>query len=251
MVSIINPEFFRFYTEKSKTGENALLNIFTDPKNIDLPQYKKDPFASFIVPGLNSNSDDEVINAVHDLELNQYSMYVDSEYDDITQEYGSDNRYHTLIFSPSKSITNKNIILAAIPCNGIVQPIPKSNNFKLYNASLIVMKNRPFKWNGEYYDKLIYLLIDLTTLFSFNEYVFTDNTSEFDYRKIRRHEIGLILYQSSNKHCTNYRYDEYALPCENRDDRKEFYEYSKKSMFYLSDIPKGIKLVNGGIKVEM
>ena len=167
-------------------------------------------------------------------------------------------QYHTLIFDQVDDLTNMDIVVAAIPCNGILQPIMRSNNFKLYNGSLIVMKNRPFKWKGAYYDKLVYLLIDLTTIFSFYEYVFTDDESECDYRKANLHTIGLyedldVIANTSHQIIYSPMYEKrtFLIPCGNREDRNGFYEFPKKSMFFLSDIPNGIKIVDGNIRVPV
>lgn len=274
MIKILNPEFFRFQVE-TRLVENSyynLVNIFTDPRDFELPQYRKDPFASIVMEYpydktiKNRNyefafdpkyPEKGILNELYDANFEQYSMYTDDQYEVLTQHFSPDNRYHTLFFKNTENFTNKNIIIAAIPCNGIIQPISKSNNFKLYNASLIVMKNRPFQWtdqNGieKVYDKLVYLLIDLTTVFNFHEYVFTDDTSDMDIRRITEHRIGLE-YNPKNIRLTDVEYTKMVnyIPCQNRDDRKSFYEYPKKGMFYLSDIPTGIKLRRGNVVVDL
>ena len=264
MITIINPEFFRIQAEDpiyETKNCKSLVSIFTDPKDIDLPQYRKEPFASFTLNARDCNSkstESEIMHAMHKAHVVKYSMYTDKEYEDTTKMYDQSNQYHTLIFDQVDDLTNMDIVVAAIPCNGILQPIMRSNNFKLYNGSLIVMKNRPFKWKGAYYDKLVYLLIDLTTIFSFYEYVFTDDESEYDYRKANLHTIGLyedldVIANTSHQIIYSPMYEKrtFLIPCGNREDRNGFYEFPKKSMFFLSDIPNGIKIVDGNIRVPV
>jgi len=269
MIHVLNPEFFRFDIESVKVNNKYqnLINVFTDPKDFDLPQYRKDPFASIVLESdipMEKKSEknlalEEILEEIKTSNTTQYSMYTDDEYTELTNIFGGSNRYHTLIFKdvPASNVKepsyNKNIILAAIPCTGMIQPITKNNNFKLYNAGLVVMNHRPFKWNENYYDKLVYLLIDLTTVFDFQEYRFTDDASKWNVRIAVTHHIGIDFadHNSSDLFDIVYQKTENLVLCGDREDRLAFYEFPKKSMFYLSDIPSKVKIVNGNIQVKM
>lgn len=259
MIHIVNPEFFTLNIESvlNEGGSYSnLINIFTDPKNFDLPQYRKTPFASIVLDdniSYEKIEEKEIIETLGRASTVQYSCYTDKEYDELSNKFDPINRFHTLIFNNTKSIKNKqgdpNIVIMAIPCNGIIQPIVKSNMYKLYNGSMIVMRHRPFKWNDNYYDKLVYVMVDITTCFTFYEYVFTD--SPVDIRKMITHHLSLNIDDEFGYIIPFYNQIVSYIPCAENEDRKSFYVYNGKSMFYLSDIPANVKNINGSISVKL
>lgn len=268
MLKILNLEFFRFETETIfKKDENyyyTLVNIFTDPKDFELPQYRRIPFASIVIKTIDGdikNTDEnKIIDILQKSNFKQHSMYIaDSDYEKLTSLFKDDNKYHTLIFEQIiKNIENypeKILLIGAIPCSGILRQIKKSEYYNLYNASLIVLKQRPFKWNSAFYDKLLYVLVDINAYFSFSEFVFTD--SENDIRLLNTHHFALntvldeTIQISINKIDIIYNKISSVVLCKNSEERQELFEYYGKGMFCLSDIPENLSKKGGMMSAKL
>lgn len=295
MIQIMYPQFFTFHIESVYEDGYYynLINIMTEPQNFELPQYRKTPFMSIVIKNKSNWSKDfdmkdnapgcldnrNKMEAIVDLlrsqytNINCYSCYKDPEYDTLTSKFDPSNKFHTMIFTNNaKKSTNTNYVVIGIPCKGVVQQITKSPLYKLYNGSMIVMTNTPFKFRNELYNKLVYLLVDITSSFSFSEYIYTD--SEEDIRKVITHNLainpnfylhdttacdlniyldnsGISRINNKNNMEVFYYTISSLIPCEERTDRQDFFIYSGKSMFHLSDIPESIKQNKGNIAVKL
>lgn len=266
MFTILNPEFMRFEVETVYDSDNMLyrnlINIFTDPKDFELPQYRNTPFASIVIESiyrLDEIEEPELIKVLEKANYAIHSMYkTDDKYDKLTEPFKSNHRYHTLIFESTlfeMNIPKKSIVLFCIPCKGIIREIKKSEYYKLYNASMVTLKSRPIKWENEFYDKLVYGLVDIDAYFQFEELVYTE--SEKDIRKANIHQftIDFALIDSVgtdkskplyfNNQCgidtiLKYNRIQTYIPCMYSEERSELFQYFGKNIFKLSDIPESI-----------
>jgi hypothetical protein len=204
MLNVINPDFFtmRRYTvplnQKSSTGEKfiTLVNLYTDPKMAEFSKYEKKAFFSFVFKSTTNPSDlseNEVYNLMKTSEVNKLSMYTDERYEEVKEMFPSDIRYPTMLFEKTEDYKANNIAILAIPVKGIVPVIKKSDNYKLYNGSLVIC--RLFKYRltkdepAEYYNKLIYAVVDVTTSFSFPEYRTTKHNL---YGCMKNYSVSLV-----------------------------------------------------------
>lgn len=265
MFEILNPEFMRIEVETIFNQEGCLyknlINIFTDPKNFELPQYRNTPFASIIMESIcrmDDMEEKEILKILKSANYTIHSMYKSGDsYDELIKTFDSSNRYHTLIFESKlmeANIQKKSIVLFCIPCKGIIREIKKSEYYKLYNASMVTLKTRPIKWEGEFYDKLVYGLVDIDAFFQFVELVYTE--SEDDIRKANIHQFTLSIGDKKDVIFSNnsigldtiakYEKIPSIIPCMHSDERLELFQYFGKNIFRLSDIPENITL-NGSM----
>ncbi len=268
MLKILNPEFFRFETETIFNQEEGcyftLISLFTDPKNFELPQYRKVPFASIIIKSefdyMKAVDEETIIEKLQTSNFKQHSMYTtDNNYERLTSLFKNDNKYHTLIFEQitenRDDYPEKILLIGAIPCNGILRQIKKSEYYKLYNASLIVLKQRPFKWLNGFCDKLLYLLVDIDAYFSFSEFIFTD--SENNIRLLNTHHFALntIFNNAELKSINNidivYNKLTSFVLCKGSEERQDLFEYYGKGMFCLSDIPENLSKKGGMMSAKL
>lgn len=270
MIKILNPEFFRVETETVLKDEvyYTLISLFTDPKDFELAQYRRIPFISMVIHSdyniSESNiSEEELIEMISTLNFNQYSMYGDERYDELTKLFSNDNKYHTIIFEQIEKheVENKPekiLLVFSLPCNGIIRQIKKSEYYKLYNASLIVLK-RPFKWFDLFYDKLIYGLVEIDAYFEFQEFVFTDSCN--DIRRMNIHYFALNTVTTDELGETppiyvkdldiTYNKISSAIQCKNSEERHDLFKYFGKGMFSLSDIPDNLMQRGNTISVKL
>lgn len=267
MIKIMNPEFFRIETETILSdclGKSAtLISLFTDPRDFELPYYRRVPFMSIVIYGNKMNvsdmTEDELIEYLKKTNFIQHSMYEDGGYDKLTKKFNPDNKYHTLIFeqTDSKEVEEKMLLVFATPCNGIIRQVKKSEYYKLYNASLIVLKERPFKWEDVFYDKIVYGLVDIDANFEFSEFVFTD--AHNDTRRMNVHYFAVNTNVVTDETSPIY-VDELdivynklssVIPCRNSEERQELFQYYGKGMFCLSDIPENLTQRGGMVSVRL
>ncbi len=268
MLKLLNPEFFRFETEtvfnKEESCYYTLLNLFTDPRDFELPQYRRIPFASIVLKTDNAdiiNKDEKMIlDVLQKSNFKQHSMYtIDSDYEKLTAMFSDENKYHTLIFEQiiknKENYPEKVLLIGAIPCSGILRQIKKSEYYKLYNASLIVLKQRPFKWNSAFYDKLLYLLVDIDAYFEFSEFIFSD--SENDVRLLNNHYFALNTSFGDGFPISidyielSYNKISSIVLCKNSEERQDLFEYYGKGMFCLSDIPENLSKKGGMMSAKL
>jgi hypothetical protein len=172
----------------------------------------------------------------------QYNLYNDSEYELYTDKF-ENRRFHTMIYYIDKELENdkssKSILIGAIPLKGIATPITKSYHYKLYNGCLISCK--PFKWSdNEFYNKVIYFLVDVKSMFSFQEFIRTQDD-----------DIGIMIdhiWYSSENIGLHYHLNSINLRYEGRED---LFEKPMKNIFYLSDVPKDIMTKKETISVKI
>lgn len=245
MLRVFNPEFFSFDVKSNNDTKNnitdILINALVEPKYFDLKQYKKTPFGTFsvalrghsIYDKIKDNKPEEILEKYFfNATFTQYSRYTDSDFDIILSRF-DDPRAHTLIFNDDTRARgqesdplNKMILLIAMPIKGIVAPVRKSTNFKLYNGVFISCKL--FPWHCQYFNKLVYYLVDMTTSFSFQEFVPTGT------------DIGIMhTYYFSldmNKEITMQKLTS-LVPYNGREN---LFSKPEKNLFFLSDIPEDI-----------
>lgn len=277
MLRIFNDEFFSFnIITIDNTNENIvhqLMNVMVDPRSFELKQYKKTPFATFST-SMNTRefSREQVIITEEtrktgsapsvpryflDTSFNQYSKYTDDTYDTILSKF-DDACSHTLIFDTTHrnytadeakervihdderklAYLDKILLLIAMPIKGIVAPVKKSPNFKLYNGAFITCKL--FPWNGSYYNKLVYYFVDMNTCFSFQEFVQTDNP-EFGVMHNYYFSLNSDMEISMQKITS-------IIPYHNREN---WFIKPEKNLFFLSDIPSDIINKQASISVPL
>ena len=257
MIQIINDRFFSFDIE---TSENLVsVNLMIDPQDFELKSYKKSPFASIII------ENEELVKEIEDKRMKnllsheyilttiteyfthyyywQYNLYSDSEYDMYTNKFDN-RRFHTMIYYFDRTMDvleeSKAMIIAAVPIKGIAAPITKSYHYKLYNGCLISCK--PFKWNETdmFYNKIMYILVDIKSMFSFQEFIRTQDE-----------KIGImndyIWYNTSS----NNPYCNMTTTTLQYEGKEDLFEKPMKNIFYLSDVPKDIMTKRETISVKM
>ena len=261
MLNVINTDFFtmRKYTvplnQKSSDGDRfiTLVNLYTDPKMAEFSKYEKKAFFSFVFKSKTNPSDlseSEIYEMMKESEVNKLSMYTDERYEEIKEMFPSDIRYPTMIFEKTDEYKANNICVLAIPVKGIVPVIKKSDNYKLYNGSLVICRLFKYQLNpdkpAEYYNKLIYIVVDVTTSFSFSEYRTTKDDNF--YGCMMNYAVSLV--PRNNDVELVLKHESILVPYK---DREEFFAPTQKqpNIFKLSDIPSDIFISHNYIMKEM
>ena len=272
MIGVINKDFFtmRRHTvtlKHSKTESNnfiTLVNLYTDPKMAELNKYEKKAFMSFVFKSKENPekySESQIYDIMESSEINQLSMYTDSRYEEIKEIFPTDIRYPTIIFEATKEYTAKNLCLLALPIKGIVPVIKKSEMYKLYNGSLVVCKL--FKYQSthdaevEFFNKLIYILVDIKTAFMFTEYI-TTKDEMFGVMK----SYNFLLTPKDIKHDSENSNENFSVKISLKQERslvpylnrqEEFFTPTQKqpNIFKLSDIPSDIYVKHNSIIKEL
>lgn len=268
MIKIENCSLFGFETFIS--DNLVLVNITVDPEVVELKSYKRTPFASIII---NSESLPSEIKKISQSEntkekkkrtvevikkiiessaLKLYNMYVDAEYDKY-REIFKDNNFHTVILyvedgSPVNDY-DKTILIAGYPVQGMVSPIHKSPDYNLLNGAFIstkmftmksvVLDNEP--WMATvytdndflYYDKLVYVYVDVKVKFELREYIQISEILGIGYDYL----YEVILSERSGFPILRYNCDTRKIPI---NGREYLFQKPDKNMFHLSDVPKDI-----------
>lgn len=258
-----NIEFFGYDIETS--GDLMSINIMVNPERIELKSYRKTPFASLIIKNqMLVDKYNELLNEGVDMTHNQwitakielyfsqntferFNMFLDStKYDNLRDKF-KNRLFHTMIYykdlllDPDEYESNYSVMmLAAFPVNGIISPISKSTHYQLYNGCLIHCK--PFKHNNESYNKILYVLVDIRTYFSYQEFIpgnvvghMLNTTYSVDYFT----KDCMSLTKNGMK--TSLLMQGYA----------EFFSKPCKNIFRLSDIPKDILTRSESFSLKM
>ena len=271
MVFLKNPDMFGF--DVRVEGDYASINIMVDPQNFELRTYKRVPFASLMIKNKEiaeelktyesfPNEHHEDITAVIEsafqgnktYQYNLYSTDEDDEYDMLTSHRFSYRKFHTMLYyteaEPLKDdeiYRERTIMIGGFPVRGIITPIQRSQEFYLYNACFVSTK--PFKYYGDdqsqYYNKVVYVLVDIRSAFSFHEYDWMDNE-----------EIGLmynhmytLLYSGDTR---TQMIEEHAIRSEvPYHGRNDLFSKPEKNLFFLSDVPKDIMTKRDSLSVKI
>ena len=254
MMTLVNTDFFGF--DVAVAEDLVSINILVDPQDFDLKSYKKTPFVSIIIESktianefkLYGLTRDRIISIVDQYFKNhyfhQYNLYTNNEYEIYTSKFVN-RKFHTMVyFFETNQLQyiekyTRSVVIAAIPLKGMITPIPKSIHYKMYNGCLISCK--PFKGeDGDFYSKLLYVLVDIRSIFSFQEFI-----------KLDTDKYGLMtdyqFYTSLNSAAVCVRYNaqiayEYA---------KDLFEKPQKNIFHLSDVPRDITIKRDTLSVKM
>ena len=273
MIFINNKDFFGYDIEVS--GSLVSINLMVEPQDFDLKSYRKTPFASIIIDNeklaveierYDKKDRRKAINGTLELycgaiAFNQYSLYTDEEYELYTSRF-KDRRFHTLIYFFDSNVTysekaaryNKTILIGAYPLQGMISPIPKSVHYKLYNGCLISCK--PFKWHSinkyieptdegkdTIYNKLVYLLVEIKSVFRFDEFIRTSND-----------EIGVMknyTWYRSMDYREDSRYPKTNIIDIPYNEAEDLFSKMDKNLFQLSDVPKDIMTKSDRISVKI
>jgi len=263
MIQVINKEFFTlrsntqtWFDDNEKPYVYTLFNVMAEPQCIDLKKAKKTPFTSIITKSTSAKyvSDGKAFALLQNNEFRKVSLYEDDEYLKYanifslsTNDVFEKDPLHNLLYVNDRlvelttPITKPKQVMAliAMPVHGIVAPIKKSANFNLYNAAFISCK--PFQWNGECYNKLVYLMVDIVSFFSFQEYL-----------KIDAGRTGLVFNHNfglNDEGKIQMQTNVFEVPCEGRDHM--FTPNPDKNLFFLSDIPSDVIVNSNAISAEM
>lgn len=240
----------RYTLKRNLEGKYVtLVNLYTDPKMAEFNKYEKKAFVSFVFSSVDDPtqlSENEIYNIMNTSEIRKLSMYTDERYENVKELFPSDIRYPTIIFEKSEDYTACNICVLAIPIKGIVPVIKKSDNYKLYNGSLVIC--RLFKYQNttdkrpEFYNKLIYVTVEVTTAFNFVEY---RATKDHYYGCMKNYTVAL-----DDGLALSLRQDSFLVPYKERED---FFNPTQRqpNIFKLSDIPDGIFVSHNYIMKEM
>ena len=247
---IKNIEFFGFDVE---TADDLLsINIMVNPENFELKSYRKTPFMSLIIKnqllvneyngfisrGIDMTHHQWIVDKI-ELYFSQnifqcFNMFIDStQYDTITEKFGN-RLFHTMIYYKDIVLDTDLdrypvTLVGAFPIQGIVSPITKSKHYQLYNGCLIHCK--PFRYNDEAYNKVLYVLVDIQTFFSFQEFIPGNDMGKMvntTYSVDNFTEQCTVL--TSNKHETSL----------TMRGHETFFSKPCKNIFHLSDVPKDI-----------
>ena len=252
MFRILNEEFFGYDSELS---ENLLsINIMIDPQKFDLKTYKRAPFASVIVKltddelqkvtsyGMTRDYLSGLLESINNDRIYQYNLYRDKEYDTLSNKFG-DRLFHTMIYfidmtENKDPVNDPVIVVAGIPVKGMIAQIQKSNYHNVYNGALIQCK--PFPFNDEYYNKILYFLVNIKCNFSFQEFK-AEEDCEMGMMLDHQFSFSFItLYNPEGRWSSGELHEntEYcSIPIKGRED---LFSKPMKNIFYLTDVPKDI-----------
>lgn len=266
MIEVINPEFFTINKHAVNTDIDTLAvlyNVMAQPQRFDLPAAKRLPFASIIMSHMDAsllelnseNNNTELYDILKTYDLESHSLYDDdNEYGNYTSYFTEgwvDGKVVTLpihtklytidIKNPIVKHSTQQIVIIAIPLKGILAPIKKSNDYTLYNASFVSCK--PFFWKDGYYNKLVYLMVDISTTFSFQEYILVKGYDNIQgYYTMLNH-----IFYFNGKNIEEYVIQS-IVPYEGREHF--FAPNPSKNLFSLSDIPEDIIVKSNSISVK-
>lgn len=245
---------FDLKLRKKTPFASVLFNI--DRKDIDLDKYKDNLDIQDIGP------DDriEFFNIIKSWDFercsvydpnNTYDQYVDLFTSGITNGKVTRHPISSLLYTTNIDNTmydkkaadiNQLVAILAIPLKGILAPIKKSSDYKLYNASFIPCKT--FKWNDDVYNKLVYLMVDISTYFSFQEYVKCEDSNE---NNDRYSMINHVFHYDGNSIIEKH----FVSIVPHRDREHLFIPNPSKNLFSLSDIPEDVIIKGNSISVEL
>ena len=254
MMTLLNTEYFGF--DAAVVDDLVSINALVDPQDFDLKSYKKTPFASIMIKsdiladeiklyGVTRDRILEILDVCFNSHyFEQYNLYTDNEYETYTSKF-ADRKFHTMLYFFDVDQLNhdvkdsRSVVIAALPLKGMITPMPKSIHYRMYNGCLISCK--PFKGeDGDFFSKLLYVLVEIRSFFSFQEFV------RFDTDK-----YGMMLnyqfYASINSAATVDRYDT-MIPYEYA---KDLFEKPQKNIFQLSDVPRDITIKRDTLSVKI
>lgn len=260
---IKNMEFFGF--DIDVVEDYISINIMVNPEGFELNSYRKTPFASLVIKnhmlvdeftslknqGVDFTHHEWVKNKIK-LYFSQntfycYNMFSDStQYDKLTDKF-KNRLFHTMIYYKdllSDDIMDEDrhsvVLMAAFPVKGIISPISKSRYYQLYNGCLIHCK--PFKYMDDGYTKILYILVNIRTLFSFQEFI-PGNT----FGKMVN---TVYTVDDLTESCTVLSTDRQETSLTMR-GHEEFFSKPCKNIFHLSDVPKDILTRSESFSVKM
>lgn len=248
---------FKIYQIQSRYCVNAYLR----PSGIKLRKTSNNPFCSFIVDDPKGEVMSSAMKAyefeekytknvplpyfnfqyyLSELFKGDYfceilNRYVDETFDELTEPFikYSELTFHNVLFHidlTRKNVEKYTILVCGFPIRGIVNRIPKSDDYTLYNG--ILVNTEPFKYNFQEYTTIIYMLVDVKSKFQFSEYIQSDEmrgdmiTYSFFPEYLYEGNMSFRFLTTPNK-----------IPMKNRE---RLFEKSSKNIFSLSDIPKDI-----------
>ena len=266
MIVINNPILFGF--EYSISDDLVLVNITVDPEIVELKNYKRTPFSTLLFKSktlaenfMNLSELDidtktrkkEILELISPLlnscSMEMYNLFLDNEYD-MYKEIFSNNVLHTIILfiddSKPKHKTDKVIMIGGYPVRGMISPMTKSQDYLLFNGSFIStkmfsMKEDMVENNNDfiYYDKIVYVLVEIKTQFEFREYIPLHDSIGLCYN--HRFMIGIdddkSIKVDSELECRK-------IPIAGRE---YLFQKPEKNIFHLSDVPKDIMMRNSNI----
>jgi hypothetical protein len=172
MIHILNDEYFKFDYDKS----GKIINVFTEPQNIELDLYSKKPFAivgsELFTNNIKTDRDIMKYNnkSVAIQKNNGLFNLPNIESANLLNEVDIKLPFVFYAGSGNNIVNKANIALVAIPIMGIIQPIADTNNsYTLYNG--YILKTHPFTKGFSEYRKILYLAFELRTQLTFAEYI--------------------------------------------------------------------------------
>lgn len=252
----------------------AVINIMGDPSNVTvIDMYRKIPLVTLVIEAsdrfhkqffdmmkqypakhhiVESNVEqkwiDDVINLVNQVSIRRINSYSDSqEYQSYVERFSKDCQYdvNLLVANLDLAFTNlgcenneKNMdniyAVAAIPLLGIAQKIDRSPNYTLLNGSFV--KTPPYRFRDRLYNKLIYVQVEVHTVFQFNEFI----TDTIELGTCRTHVIsGPIILNDMivddiSQVDIQYHTHDYQLALSGRE---EYFEKPKGNIFVITNRP--------------
>ena len=267
MIKIENIEFFGLNYEVS--NGYISINILVDPQEFDLKQYRKTPFVSIIVKNdkyanefMKNTPKEKVRNKlinfiyryVNSHKIYEYNMYLDDEYDEIKKNFPnrlfhsillyveSDDPLDTVDTLRGSGFLESPYLITAKPITGILTPIRKSVHYQIYNGCFINCK--PFSFGDSIYNKLTCCFVKIKSLFEMTEFIKTDDEN-IGQMIIHRY----VLRSFKDEHFwINHNKEIIKIPYVGRDD---LFDKPSKNLFYLSDVPKDVRVKCNSLSIEI
>jgi len=258
MIQFLHPDLFRFELIKPKNDniKLTLLNVYTEPKNIELSKYSKTPFASIIIyrefDKLFEIPVVKFLEKCHTNSILSFKSETSDQYDEYKGYFDDDVKISDVIYASTQlnelSLTNNHssefIIIGGIPIKGMVSPILNSKNdsYSIYNGSLIV--DNEFAYQGDIYKRLIYISASIDSYLVIDEYIKNLETIN-NFGTLITHEIYVdadILDKAniSLRYSTKHRYI-------SKVGRERLFAPSGKNIFPKSTLSQHIKKVSDSV----
>jgi hypothetical protein len=234
-----------------------------DPERFDLSHYHKSPFCSFVIKFPDATSMAEFRTELDKdffatlqrycsmYHLEMLNLYTDQKYDEIVTKFDKSCLFHSVILyidttdTPQEEteMPEPQLLIGALPFNGIVSPITKSAFYTLYNGKFIPCKkfcleSHPKKW----YNSIVYVLVDIHSDFTIHEFHSPKENSKYG--------VGIQYIWALKKMPENGKLNLAHMQIENPvlyAGNEQLFTKPNRNLFHLSDIPSDV--INRGSSI--
>ena len=260
MIRIINKSLFRFEVihPKNNTRNISLINIFSEPEDIELNKYSKTPFASIIVytdvtDTVNMTELFSYLIKGHTTSILSFRPETSDKYDEYKSEFDESVKMCDVLYvtcsledlSMKRNYSSEFIVIGGIPITGMVYPISNGKNdaYSIYNGAFIV--DNEFEYNGGTFKRLLYISASINSSLVIDEYI-KHPDMDCSIGTFIRYEFYVDTYSYfDNIYIAYKRYDRLI----SKNGRERLFVPSGKNIFPKNNLPPHIKKVNDSITI--